>query len=79
MARLSATVGSVARWRPTFLGTPPRPGESHAERILAEFGAGLLLTGLFFWMIFFGDDAQRTVALDILKTVGTGLDGFGIV
>ena len=30
-------------------------------------------------MIFFGDDAQRTVALDILKTIGTGLGGFGIV
>ena len=53
--------------------------ESGIRLLWTVFGAGLLLTGLFFWMIFFGDDAQRTVALDILKTVGTGLGGFGIV
>jgi hypothetical protein len=40
-------------------------------------GSGLALTSFFFWMIFFGDDTQRTVALDILKTIGTGLGGSG--
>ena len=56
-----------------------RRHDSGIRLLWALFGAGLLLAGLFFWMIFFGDDAQRTVALDILETVGTGLGGFGIV
>ena len=56
-----------------------RRHESGIRLLWTVVGSGLLLTGLFFWMIFFGNDAQRTVALDILKTVGTGLGGFGII
>ena len=56
-----------------------RRHESGIRLLWALLGSGLLLTLFFFWMIFFGDDAQRVVALDILETVGTGLGGFGIV
>lgn len=40
--------------------------------------AAIVFTGLLFWMIFAGDDAQRAVADDLLETIVTGLGGFGI-
>ena len=49
-------------------------------RILwALFIVGSVVVASMFWMIFFGDDTQRTMASDILKTMGTGLGGAGIV
>ncbi len=42
------------------------------------FIAAVVFIGLFFTMIFFGNDTQQTIATEILRTIGTGLGGFGI-
>lgn len=44
----------------------------------ALFIVAVVFIGLFFTMIFFGNDAQQTMATEILRTIGTGLGGFGI-
>ena len=44
----------------------------------ALFIAAAVFIGLFFTMVFFGNDTQQTMATEILRTVGTGLGGFGI-
>ena len=44
----------------------------------ALFIAVMVFIVLFFTIIFFGDDTQQTIATDILRTIGTGLGGFGI-
>lgn len=56
-----------------------RRHESGIRLLWALFTVTVGLTGFVFWMIFFGDDAQRSAAIDILRTIGTGLGGFGVV
>ena len=34
---------------------------------------------LFFYMVFFGDESQRGNALEIIRTGGIGLAGFGVI
>lgn len=43
------------------------------------FSAVALFNAFVFWMVFFGNDAQRSAATAILRTLGTGLGGFGII
>ena len=42
------------------------------------FASAMALAVVLFWMIFAGDDTQRTVASELLETIVTGLGGFGV-
>ncbi len=50
------------------------------SRIVWTMGsAGAVVSGFLLLMLFFGTDAQRATAMDLLRTVLTGLGGAGIL
>jgi predicted small integral membrane protein len=68
MAKLAAETGMATR--------------RHGLLTIIAIGGGAVLMsvlGLLFWMAFLGNDAQAAMALSILKIIGIGGGGYGLI
>ena len=52
---------------------------SVVKLLWATLGVTVLVGGFVFYMLFFGNDAQRAVARDLLTTIGTAVGGAGAI